>query len=76
MSKPKSIADLGCTTYDTQSIVVGKPLFSQEGPLDYAKRVEELVRERVAEMKMLQQGGDNRDGREEFAQLMQRVGRR
>lgn len=73
-NKPKSIADLGCGSVDTNQVKVGTPLIDQ-GPINYAQRIARQMQERQAEEEMLRRGGDNRDGREEFLQLMRRTGR-
>ena len=72
--KPRSIADLGSGTVDTHHVTVGQPLIDQ-GPINYAARIAQQMQERIAEEQMLQRGGDNRDGREEFIQLMRQTGR-
>ena len=81
MTKPKTIADLG--TQDSKPTPLGRSMVtekasqaSQVSERDKLQaRIKRLEEERAKEDAMLEAGGYDYDGREAFAQLMQRVGR-
>ena len=69
--KPKTIADLSTDT--SQPILIGKSLLNECKNLrDKIRRLEER---RKAEMELLKAGGYDYGGKEQFAEMMQRVGR-
>ncbi len=72
MTRPKTIADLSIG--DDQPIVVGKSLIGE--CKDIRARIRRLEEARRAEDQMLEAAGYDYNGNEEFALMMQRVGRR
>ena len=75
MNKPKTIADLG--PQDSKPTPIGKSMISEKVSERDAllARIKRLEEERKRENDMLEAGGYDYDGREAFAQVMQRVGR-
>jgi hypothetical protein len=75
MNKPKTIADLG--PQDSKPTPIGKSMISESVSERDAllARIKRLEEERKRENDMLEAGGYDYDGREAFAQVMQRVGR-
>jgi hypothetical protein len=74
-SRPKTIADLGNHQAPPQP-VVGKSMITESNERDaLLARIKKLEEERKRENDMLEAGGYDYDGREAFAQVMQRVGR-
>ena len=75
MNKPKTIADLG--PQDSKPTPIGRSMVSETVNEREAlqARIKKLEEERKRENDMLEAGGYDYDGREAFAQVMQRVGR-
>jgi len=75
MNRPKTIADLG--PQDSKPTPIGRSMVSETVNERDAllARIKKLEEERARENAMLEAGGYDYDGREAFAQLMQRVGR-
>jgi len=81
MNRPKTIADLG--PQDSKPTPIGKSMISEKASQAsqvserdaLQARIKRLEEERKRENDMLEAGGYDYDGREAFAQVMQRVGR-
>jgi hypothetical protein len=72
--KPKTIADLGRHhEAEHKQVTVGKSLTSDAKPIDL--RIAELERKRKEEEALLEKGGYDYDGREQWEQVMRNVGR-
>ena len=76
MNKPKTIADLG--QQDSKPTPIGKSMITEKISERDAllARIKKLEEERARENDMLEAGGYDYDGREAFAQVMERLGRR
>lgn len=75
----KTIADL-FTSESAKPATVGKSMLGSEEPKQELNRLQQklkaLEESRRKENEMLEQGGYDYDGREEFIQVMERLGRR
>ena len=76
---PKTIADL-VSSESAQPTVIGKSMLGSEEPkqeLDKLKlKVQQLEEQRRKENTALEQGGYDYNGMEEFARVMEHLGRR
>lgn len=76
---PKTIADL-TTSESAKPTVIGKSMLGSEEPKQELNRLQlklkALEESRRKENELLESGGYDYDGREEFIQMMERVGRR
>lgn len=76
---PKTIADL-ITTESIKPATIGKSILGSDDPKQELSRIKQKVaaleESRRKENELLELGGYDYDGREEFAQLMERIGRR
>lgn len=74
----KTIADL-VTSESAKPTTIGKSMLCEDPKQELSRlqlKLKALEESRRKENEMLEQGGYDYDGREEFIQLMERVGRR
>lgn len=75
---PKTIADL-VTTESTKPAVIGKSMLCEDPKQELNRlqlKLKALEESRRKENELLESGGYDYDGREEFIQVMERLGRR
>jgi len=75
MNKPKTIADLGSHASDTPKAVAGRDMLN-EGQQSVDQRIEDAKKRYAEEMAMLEEGGYDYGGNEDWISAMKSVGRR
>jgi hypothetical protein len=69
----KTIADLG--NHDEPRVVVGKDMIN-DGGTPIARRIQEMKKAREEELSLLEAGGYDYDGSDDWINVMKNVGRR